>query len=795
MTTTIPTAPPRPVPLPVIPERIPSEVQTERRWVVWKYEQEVDDQTGKLRLDPLTGEPKWTKVPYRAGNPTRKASSTNPKSWGTFRQALAAYQHGEAAGIGFVLGGGWAGIDLDHVIDPETGEMVTWALEDVRHFATYTERSPSGTGIRLLLRGNIVGRDGYNRPSAAVGVRVEAYSDRKFLTVTGHQLDGTLATVEARQEALEAFCARHFPPDASARQDRQSRQDMPRQPFTFDDEALIQKALAAKNGAKMAALMAGDMSGYGSLSEARMALLGEWVFWTDDAAQLDRLMRRSPLVDLVKWERLGASEIAKVLGRPHETYTPPRERPERDRHNGHRPPGMEQEQVEASASKKAGPTVAVGAKGSEAPEEPTALPWPAPLADAAYYGDLGTIAREMEPYIEADSAALLVNLILTAGVAMGHGPHLQVGAGQHTADYGATIGESGDNKADSYWPIGVLLEHVTAKVDAEAPGDRLPLRPQRTGGLSTGEGALQLVRDARSEWRRDKDHDEWVEEEVDPGVKDKRLLVVEGEFARLLAVMARQDNTLSMVLRQLHDGDHEVRSSPKVNAIVATDPHVGLIGMITPNELARKLHEVELFNGFANRFMWVLTHRIKSLPKPPAYTSAIVERHAELFSKAIARAHAIGLVTRDEEAEAIWEGVYEPLRRGDAKRTGMAREVCARAHTHVLRIALIFAALDGSAQITAAHLQAALAIWTYLEACAVYLFSRASGSPIADVIYDALVARGPLTRTDISHLFSRHVTAAQIQGALDTLLADGRVHKHKEETAGAPREIWEAVKK
>lgn len=432
---------------------------------------------------------------------------------------------------------------------------------------------------------------------------------------------------------------------------------------------------------------------------------------------------------------------------------------------------------------------------STAQEGATVRAWPKKIDGAAYYGVLGSIACEIEPYIEADSAALLVSLLITAGTAMGRGPHMYAGAAIHRAClFGNVIGESGDNKSDSWWPVSRILEEMTATTE----DDQLPLSPRRASGLSTGEGLLHQIRDERREERANKDG-EIEEVVVDAGVKDKRLLNVETEFARVLAVMNREGNTLSMVLRELYDGAETARSSPKGNPITATGGHVGMIGHITPAELARKLHDVELFNGFANRFMWVLTHREKSMPNPPPYTKQHARRHAEMLAPALARAHGISTVTRDEEAQRDWAGVYESLRTGigpDGKptRKGMAKEVCARAHVQVMRISLIFAALDGSHVITAAHQEAALAVWDYCEACAAYLFSQVSGDPTAEVIHTALVERGQMTRTEISKLFSRHVEHGAIQAALDALTAEGRASSRKESTSGGPRELWEVAR-
>jgi hypothetical protein len=262
--------------------------------------------------------------------------------------------------------------------------------------------------------------------------------------------------------------------------------------------------------------------------------------------------------------------------------------------------------------------------------------WPAPLDKAAYHGVLGKIAREMEPHIEADSSALLVNLVVAAGVALGRGArtwrsdvalgrgsHVQVGAKPHYAIlYAVDVGQSGDNKGDAWWPIETLLQQVMRGSDG------LPVRPHTTDGLSTGEGLLWQMRDERRETRPARNGKPAEEAVVDVGVADKRLLAFEAEFARVLATMYREGSTLSMTLRNLYDGAQVARSSPKGNPITATGVHFGLIAQITPEELRRKLHEVELFNGFGNRFLWVLTRRIHSRPNPPPYTPEKAKSHA-----------------------------------------------------------------------------------------------------------------------------------------------------------------------
>jgi hypothetical protein len=303
--------PPPPVAIRVDVACIPAEMRSERRWLGWKY---------LLRPGAVLGVRRWTKVPFQPHQPHIPASSTDLSTWGTFLQALQAYQRGDADGLGFALGDGWAGVDLDHVVDPETGRLAGWAQDVVDAFATYTEVSPSGTGVHLLLHGGRPHAQGHKRGD------VEVYWGARYLTVTGCHLDGTLGTVEARQEALDAFCARYFAPVALPSREFQV---VASNGASLDDEALIEKALAANDGGKFAALWDGDTRGYPSPSEAVAALLWKLVFWAGrNPVRVDQLFRRSGLMS-PKWDSRrgnttwGALEIASAIERVRDVYVSP----------------------------------------------------------------------------------------------------------------------------------------------------------------------------------------------------------------------------------------------------------------------------------------------------------------------------------------------------------------------------------------------------------------------------------------------------------------------------------------
>jgi putative DNA primase/helicase len=144
-------------------EGILRELRVRPQWIVWKA---VGDRPDKVPYSARTG---------------RRASSTDLLTWGTFQEALEAYENGGYAGLGFVFSSAdpYTGIDLDDCVGGD-GEIALWALEIARYFDSYTELSATGTGLHIILRGNV--------PNRRKG-DVEVYSSKRFFTVTGHVVE------------------------------------------------------------------------------------------------------------------------------------------------------------------------------------------------------------------------------------------------------------------------------------------------------------------------------------------------------------------------------------------------------------------------------------------------------------------------------------------------------------------------------------------------------------------------------------------------------------------------------
>lgn len=283
---------------------IPDELARDRQWAAWQWREREGKRT-KVPIDVHTG---------------RGAKSNDPATWCTLSEALTwASKHAAGVGRFFSADDPYAGVDFDTIIDPTSGEVDPVALGRIRALDSYAEISPSGTGVKVIVRAKLP--PGRRR----VGT-VEMYDERRFWTMTGDRFEGTLATIEERQAEIEQLHRELFPATPAAPAPR------PAAPLSMADREVLDRAMAAKNGAEVAALWAGDMRAYatkakpeGDHSAADLGLLSMLAFWTQDVAQLDRLFRQSAL-NRPKWEERAdyrQETITQALNRT-DFYTPRR---------------------------------------------------------------------------------------------------------------------------------------------------------------------------------------------------------------------------------------------------------------------------------------------------------------------------------------------------------------------------------------------------------------------------------------------------------------------------------------
>lgn len=427
--------------------------------------------------------------------------------------------------------------------------------------------------------------------------------------------------------------------------------------------------------------------------------------------------------------------------------------------------------------------VATGASAAALAELPRVEIWPV-LAPEALHGLAGRIVAAADPHTEADPVAVLAHVLAGVGNLVGAGPHARVQHDRHPLRLNvALVGATGKGRKGTAWS---LPRHLLAQVDPDWARARVKT------GLSSGEGLIFNVRDAREEPHPVRERGQVVGYErvrVDEGEADKRLFVIEPEFAGVLRQIARETNTLSAVLRQAWDGG-DLATLTRHHPLRATDAHVSLVGHVTEEELRRYLTETDRANGFANRFLWLCVRRSKLLPEGGVVPEDVVADLVAALREVVAFAATVGEIRRDEAARAVWAEVYPALSAGHP---GLLGAILSRAEAQVLRLSALFALLDRTATVRPAHLRAALALWRYAEASAKRIFAGMLGWTVADTILEALRTRGAMTATAIHGLFGRNRSRGEIHAALEELGTAGQVVSRTEPTAGRPAVVWAAV--
>ncbi len=416
--------------------------------------------------------------------------------------------------------------------------------------------------------------------------------------------------------------------------------------------------------------------------------------------------------------------------------------------------------------------------------EGASVPWPT-LDPAVLHGLAGDVVRAIDPATEADPAAVLLTFLSAFGAALGPSAYCQVGAERHPFRiWCVLVGHTAKGRKGSSWaPVRAILERADP---AFAAGCIL-------GGLSTGEGLIWAIRDPILGRERVKQGGTtcYREVETDPGVADKRLLAVEEEFSAVLKVLAREGNTLSAVLRQAWDRG-ELRILTKNSPARATGAHVVVVGHAVAEEIRRYLAESEMAGGFGNRFLWACVRRSKCLPRGSVLDPGTLDALGQQVAAALAFGRTAGRVDWSDEAGSLWDGVYPELSEG---KPGLAGAMTARLEAHALRLAGLYAVLDGSRLILPEHLEAALAIVDYCEASARWIFGDSLGDSVADAILQALRRQGELSRWAIYELFGRHVPSQRIVRALQMLQSLRLAEVDRQETGGRPAEVWRACRR
>lgn len=287
---------------------IPEELASRPQWVGWRYgEIMANGKRKKPLVNPRTG---WN------------ASPTDPATWGTLEEAkrIVASQGLEGLGFGLTEEDPYVLIDLDKCRNPKTGVISQRATRIIEAFDSYTEASPSGTGVHIYAMGVL--------PEAKKTKHVEMYDRERYFTFTGDVLEPA-KPIRACQEALDALYAR-----ISTKGPQEAPKELRKPaPVALEDAALLEKARKSGNGAKFRRLHdEGDLSDHnGNHSSADFSLLRMLAFWTSrDPARMERMFDVSALGQRAKWKNrpdYRSRTIENAISETAHVYDPDWKRP------------------------------------------------------------------------------------------------------------------------------------------------------------------------------------------------------------------------------------------------------------------------------------------------------------------------------------------------------------------------------------------------------------------------------------------------------------------------------------
>lgn len=363
------------------------------------------------------------------------------------------------------------------------------------------------------------------------------------------------------------------------------------------------------------------------------------------------------------------------------------------------------------------PPETIGGDGTPPDKDDSPLAPPV-MSREGFPGILGDIVAAATVSSEAHPVAVAANVLSFFCCSIGRVAFQRIGdATIHPRPYFLIVGRSGKaRKGTSEFTVREIFKRADEILRKKhASNDRLRIH---SGGLSTGEGIAYAIRDP-------KEPDEKTGKGGDVGIEDKRLLVIESEFANVLAQIKREGNTLSATIRNLWDG-RPLEPLTKSSQVTASNPHVLIAGHITSHELKEKSTENDAANGLLNRFVILHVQRPKLVPLPQPTPVDVLDALANRMADAI---DSVTLgdphknnrheVKMTKAARDVWTELYPRITQ-DAP--GMAGSLMARSEVYCRMLAMVFALLDSRAEINPDDLLTAQAWVEYWRRSIEYVF-------------------------------------------------------------------------
>lgn len=390
-------------------------------------------------------------------------------------------------------------------------------------------------------------------------------------------------------------------------------------------------------------------------------------------------------------------------------------------------------------------------------------PSPAP---GVFVCALGEYVRWLEPTTEADSVGVLGTLVSATSAMVGPGPHVAIGDSRHPLTIWSLLcGRTAAGRKGT-------AEAVARRVLTQA--EPFFMRGNIMSGLSSAEGLIAALAD-----------DDADEGAPDPEA-DKRRLVLEPEFGVVLARARREGNALSQVLREAWDG-RDLRVQTKI-PLIATAPHLAVNGHISPEEFRARVSQRDVAGGSYNRFLLLYVERSKRLPEGGGAAADDVRQIGGDLQRRLGHARRIAGVQRAAAAGPYWHHLYNEL--VDLEDDPVLSDWVARCVPYVMRLAALYAVLDGTADVHEHHLRAASALVRYAMDSVRYVVLGGEMQPRSDAGYIArlIMQAGVegITRSALTKAFGSRGDAIGLDAALSEVLVMPGFTIREVKTGGRP---------
>ena len=254
---------------------IPNELKERKQWVCWKYIQ-VNGRKTKIPITPNTG---------------RKARTNDASTWNSYEDAVEMSKYYNGIGYVFSKDDPYVGIDIDHCI--ENGELQAFAAGVITEANSYTELSPSGTGIHIIGKGKLPGDVSGKRSLA-----IEVYQSMRFFTVTNQPYKNSKTEIADVQPLLEGLFKDVFTDETPEEKEKKAGYavDFKAEAASQSDYEFLENVLfKQRDGDLLRALYEGENPRFDGDRNRNDMFFCNKVNWANgnDLAQTDRIFRSS----------------------------------------------------------------------------------------------------------------------------------------------------------------------------------------------------------------------------------------------------------------------------------------------------------------------------------------------------------------------------------------------------------------------------------------------------------------------------------------------------------------------